>query len=442
LESLPVEQEESPVWDAEQDSDDLLVAADSALRGHDDVLMQLGEVSPVVGLTRRIKHLQADIKNIRAKKKGLHKTITSSHHAATMNTGAKRDKLMKEHITAGANSKNLDADLHTKNHELASLTIKQHAAAAAHASKNAAPPPVPAPAPLDPVPADDTASSPDASSLFDGWLAKWSTMRQSLQTMVTELTAHTNKLKGEVSKQHSAVSTHMETVRKAYDKEYKGRVAAVAKAKEAATKEAKAKSAEKATKAAMKEKVSKAIESKTKAVEKKTKQVEAEERLKKQFERKVKALMGRKMPDCGPIKEKEMKAKAEIRRLQAENKKIKADCERKSKEMKQKLATAQRTIAKLKSELATAKQTIASLKAKVTKLEADLVAQKKETAKQIELKKTEERAKKMHAEKQKKAEAKVAVLTKKLAEITANYNKVKGVMQTINSQSAGPHRAA
>jgi len=411
LESLPVEQEESPVWDAEHDSDDLLVAADSALREHGDVLMQLGGASPVVGLTRRIKHLQADIKNIRAKKKG-------------------------------ANSKNLDADLHTKNHELASLTIKQHAAAAAHASKNAAPPPVPAPAQLDPVPADDTASSPDASSLFDGWLAKWSTMRQSLQTMVTELTAHTNKLKGEVSKQHSAVSTHMETVRKAYDKEYKGRVAAVAKAKEAATKEAKAKSAEKATKAAMKEKVSKAMESKTKAVEKKTKQVETEERLKKQFERKVKALMGRKMPDCGPIKEKEMKAKAEIRRLQAENKKIKADCERKSKEMKQKLATAQRTIAKLKSELATAKQTIASLKAKVTKLEADLVAQKKETAKQIELKKTEERAKKMHAEKQKKAEAKVAVLTKKLAEITANYNKVKGVMQTINSQSAGPHRAA
>merc|ERR1712178_412895 len=113
----------------------------------------------------------------------------------------------------------------------------------------------------------------------------------------------------------------------------------------------------------------------------------------------------------------------------------------KSKEMKQKLATAQRTITKLKSELATAKQTIASLKAKVTKLESDLVAQKKETAKQIQLKKTEERAKKTSMEKQKKAEAKVALLTKQLAAVTAKYNKVKGVMKTINTQSAGPHEA-
>merc|ERR1712023_551769 len=408
LEMLPGGTEESSA-DTEQYSDELLAAADSALREHDEVLMQLGEAPPVVGLTRRIKHLQADIQKIRSKKKG-------------------------------ANSKNLDADLHRKNHELATLTIQQHAAAAAHASKNKSPPPVPAKdPPLDPVPDEPVAA--DHASLFDGWLSKWSTMRQALQTMVSELTAHTAKLKGEVSKQHSAVTTHMETVRKACDKEHQGRISAVKKAKEAAQKEVQAKTAEKSTKAAMKEKLSKAMETKTKAVEKKTKQVEAEERLKKQFERKVKALMGRKIPDCGPIKEKEMKAKAEIRRLQAVNKKIKADCERRSKEMKQKLATAQRTITKLKSELATAKQTIASLKAKVTTLEAALAAQKKETAKQIELKKTEERAKKMHAEKQKKAEAKVVVLTTKLAAVTAKYNKVKSVMKTINTQSAGPHEA-
>jgi len=391
------------------DTDNLLAAAEGALREHDEVLMQLGGESPVVGLTRKIKSLQADIQKIRQKKKG-------------------------------ANSKNLDADLHRKNHELASLTIKQHAAAAAHASKNAGPPPPSPPKGLDPVPAEEPMA--DTSALFSGFLTKWSTMREALNTMVQELTAHTAKLKGEVQKQHTAVTTHMETVKKAYDKEHQGRVKAVAKAKEAASKEVSAKTAEKTTKAAMKEKLTKAQEAKTKAVEVKVKQVKTEERLKKQFERKVKALMGRKMPDCGPIKEKEKKAKAEIKRLQALNKKIKADCERKSKEMKQKLATAQRTITKLKSELATAKRTIATLKSKVTALTASLAAQKKETAKQVALKKTEERAKKMHAEKQKKAEAKVAVLTKKLAEVTAKYNKVKTVMKTINTQSAGPHRAA
>merc|ERR1711988_1671791 len=115
LESLRVETGESS---AELNSDELLIAADSALREHGEVMMQLGEASPVVGLTRRIKHLQADIKSIRSKKKG-------------------------------ANSKNLDADLNRKNHELASLTIKQHAAAAAHAGKNAGPPP-PKEQPLDP----------------------------------------------------------------------------------------------------------------------------------------------------------------------------------------------------------------------------------------------------------------------------------------------------
>merc|ERR1712178_58550 len=185
LESFAAEQE-----DYLNESDDLMAAADGALREHEEVLMQLGEASPVVGLTRRIKHLQADIKKIRGKKKGLHKTIKSTHHSAAMASGAKRDKFMKEHITAGASDKNLDADLNRKNHELASLTIKQHAAAAAHASKNSKPPPAPKEPALDPVPVDSGASV-DSSGLFDAWLQKWSTMRQSLTTMVGELTAHT-----------------------------------------------------------------------------------------------------------------------------------------------------------------------------------------------------------------------------------------------------------
>merc|ERR1712070_688000 len=103
------------------------------------------------------------------------------------------------------------------------------------------------------------------------------------------------------------------------------------KAKEFKEKHAQAVAEEKNAKTHMQEQLEKATEREKKAVEKKQKQVETEERLKKQFEKKVKALLGRKIPDCGPIKEKEMKAKAEIKRLQAENKKIKEDCETKAK---------------------------------------------------------------------------------------------------------------
>merc|ERR1712070_1084947 len=101
----------------------------------------------------------------------------------------------------------------------------------------------------------------------------------------------------------------------------------------------------------MKEKLSKARE-KTKAVEAKHKQMQTEERLKKKHEKKAKELQvklnGMHPKSCGAIREKEMKAKAEIKRLQALNRKIKADCERKSKEMAQKLQSARRTIASLK----------------------------------------------------------------------------------------------
>merc|ERR1712147_496518 len=105
--------------------------------------------------------------------------------------------------------------------------------------------------------------------------------------------------------------------------------------------EKKAKAREKNTKTQMQEQLEKASET--------------EERLKKQFEKKVKALMGRKIPNCGPIKEKELKAKAEIKRLQALNKKIRSDCERAKKaaseryaKLQKKYAAAQAMIKKLK----------------------------------------------------------------------------------------------
>merc|ERR1719506_1302049 len=83
----------------------------------------------------------------------------------------------------------------------------------------------------------------------------------------------------------------------------------------------------------MQEAAHKAKERQSKAVEVKQKQVVEQTRLKEHFERKVKAIH----PDkCGPVKEQEQKAKAEIKRLQAENQKIRESCEQKAKEMKNK----------------------------------------------------------------------------------------------------------
>merc|ERR1711912_55948 len=133
-------------------------------------------------------------------------------------------------------------------------------------------------------------------------------MKSNLAKMVSELTAHTAKLKDEVSKQHTEVTNHMGVVKKAY--------VSIAK------KEAAAKAAEKATKEKM-----------SKAVEKKTKAVEAEERKKKMYEKQVKELMKGRA--------EERAKKEEIKRLKALNAKIKADCERNMKEKTQKIQAAQ-----------------------------------------------------------------------------------------------------
>merc|ERR1712054_285688 len=103
------------------------------------------------------------------------------------------------------------------------------------------------------------------------------------------------------------------------------------------------------------------------------------------------------------------------------NRKIKADAERSSKEMKQKLAAA---------------------KAKINQLSAALESQKRETAKQIELKNTEEKAKKVHMEKYQKAQAKIQSLTQKLQAVTAKYNKLKSTMRHINGVSNVPDKKA
>merc|ERR1712093_471820 len=82
-----------------------------------------------------------------------------------------------------------------------------------------------------------------AGEIFDAWLTKWGAMRSKLSSMVSQEAA-------EVKTQHEAVNTQMEVAKKAYQKEYQGHMAAVAKAKEFNTKEGQAKAAEKKAKAA------------------------------------------------------------------------------------------------------------------------------------------------------------------------------------------------
>merc|ERR1712139_740062 len=151
-------------------------------------------------------------------------------------------------------------------------------------------------------------------------MSKWTGMHNQMQTFIKALQDHTAKLKGQANKQHTEVKTHMEKVKKAFDKEEKARKVAQKRAKEFAHKKAiaeaaerKAKAAEKATKKEMKAKIAAHIEKKTKAIEKHKKQ-----------EVKTKT------------EEKEMKAKAEIKRLLALNAKIKKDCERNKKIAKKK----------------------------------------------------------------------------------------------------------
>jgi chromosome segregation ATPase len=420
LEALSAQElQESEVGDV----DPLMTLADKALREYGETLIQVSEsaASPeVLDLTTKIKKLQSDIKSIRKKKGQLANQMKSSHKKALASDGSDKQQHIKNKITAGANDKDLDAELQTKNQELASLTIKQHDAAAKHAQKSGPASASASAAPEPAAPVDDGAvsgSSDVSSALFDEWKTKWNSMQQNLQALVTALQAKTQKLQGEVTDQHNGLNVHMETVKQAYMKEERGHKSALSKTKELQEKE-------KSTK----EQLKKSAESKSKAVEKKQKQVVV-------FEKKVKALMGRKIPDCGPIAEKEKKAKAKIVELQAKNRKIKADAERSSKEMKQKLAAAHSTIQKLRQELAAAK-------AKINQLSAALESQKRETAKQIELKNTEEKAKKVHMEKYQKAQAKIQSLTQKLQAATAKYNKLKSTMRHINGVSNVPDKKA
>merc|ERR1719451_141422 len=371
---------------------------DRAIAEHAEVLMQLGMSGPschVVGLTRKIKALQTDIKGIRAKKAG---HVSKSDKAKT---GGK----MKKHINHGAAAKDLDAQLHQKNHELATLTIKQHEAAAGGATD------APAETPVD-TSAADTDSGSDSNGLFGGWMTKWTSMHTQMQSFIKELQSHTAKLKGQSDKQHTEVKAHMEKVKKAYDKEEKARK--VAPKKE------------------MKAKIAAHIEKKTKAIEKHKKQevkTKTEEKKAKTLERRVKALMARKIPNCGHIKEKEMKAKAEIKRLLALNAKIKKDCERNKKIAKKK---ADERWAKEHARAVALAKKVAALQKEINTLKAALAAAQAEIKKQVALKKSWMTKEKTQKERTAKAEAKVKVLTQKLKVVTAKFNKMKKTMSHIN----------
>merc|ERR1711988_1828102 len=348
--------------------DESVDAAERALNEYSDVLMQTGEDSPqaVLDLTKKIKAQTEEIHAIKKKK-------------------------------AGAEDKNLDAVLAKKHHELAQMTLDQHAAA-----KNAAMGGLSLSHPTKAAGGDgagafggDAGAIGDHSRLFDNWLSKYATMKSNLAKMVSELTAHTAKLKSEVSKQHTEVTNHMGVVKKAY--------VSVAK------KEAAAKAAEKATKEKM-----------SKAVEKKTKQVQAEEKKKKMYEKKVKELMK------GMAEERAKKE--EIRRLKALNAKIKADCEKNMKEKTQKINV-------LKSKVQKLEQALAQARAEVVKLSKELEAQKRETERQTQLKISQEKARKAAEAKLAEALKKIQKLEAALKAITARYNKMKASMDQIHSTS-------
>merc|ERR1712070_276427 len=336
--------------------DESVDAAERALNEYSDVLMQTGEDSPqaVLDLTKKIKAQTEEIHAIKKKK-------------------------------AGAEDKNLDAVLAKKHHELAQLTLDQHSAA-----KNAA---MGGHALAHPTSGGSSGSFGgdslnagaigDHSHLFDNWLSKYATMKSNLAKMVSELTAHTAKLKDEVSKQHTEVTNHMGVVKKAY--------VSVAK------KEASAK-----------------------AVEKKTKQVQEEERKKKVYENKVKELMK------GMAEERAKNE--EIKRLKALNAKIKAECEKNMKEKTQKINV-------LKSKVQKLEQALAQARAEVVKLSKELEAQKKETERQTQLKISQEKARKLAEAKLAKAIEKIQKLEAALKAITAKYNKMKASMDQIHSTS-------
>jgi len=381
--------------------DESVEAANVALREYSDALVQVGEESPkVLALTKQIKAQTEEINAIKKKKSGLASTFKQTHETASFSVGGKHDNAMKSHIAAGAEDKNLDAVLAKKHHELAQMTLDQHAAAKQAAMGNhqfAHPTGNKNGAGMDTFGANTGGEVGDHSHLFDNWLSKYSTMKSNLAKMVEKLKAHTASLTSEVAKHTAEVTNHMGVVKKAY--------VSVAK------KEAAAKAAEKTTKEKM-----------SKAVEKKTKAVEAEERKKKMYEKQVKELMKGRA--------EERAKKAEIKRLKALNAKIKADCERNMKEKAQKIQAAQVKIKKLSQDLLQAQ-------ARITELTKALEAQKRETAKQTALKISHEKARKVAEEKLRKAIERISALEKELAVVKAKYNKLRQTMSSINKQSHG-----
>merc|ERR1712072_102338 len=157
-----------------------------------------------------------------------------------------------------------------------------------------------------------------------------------------------------------------------------------------------------------------------------------EEKKAKALERRGKALMARKIPNCGAIKEKEMKNKAEIKRLIALNAKIKKDCERNKKIAKKK---ADERWAKEHARAVALAKKLAAAQALITKLKAALAAARAEIKKQIALKKSWMAKYKTQKERTVKAETKVRVLTQKLKVVTAKFNKIKSTMSHINNVS-------
>merc|ERR1719326_1428360 len=375
----------------------------------------------VLGLTARIKDLQSDIKTIREKK--AHHEAKHEEHAtaAKMASGAKVEEHERKAITHKARAADLAHQEAEKTKAITDTTISQHGSAGGGVSGSVSGSAGGISASLS-FSAGGYGGSGSfkvgpsrASELFDSWHGKWEAMRATLSK--------------EVNTQHQAVNHQMEIVRKAYEKEYAGHVSAVHRAKELQSKipphikaEKTAKAEEQKVKKKMQEALHKARELQAKAVEKKQKSFHQN--------------------DCGPAKEQEQKAKAEIKRLQAVNHKIRTDCEVKAKEVTTKhheqiskshektakekaradalalqLQAAKQRILHLQHQLHTAQQTIAHL-------QQQLAHQKQLTSEQRSLKEA--------------ALQKVKDLTAQLAAMTAKYNKLKSNMDHINNVSGQP----
>merc|ERR1712057_104198 len=123
------------------DVDDLLESTEALLGEHEELMSQLKHApsAQVLSLTHKIKALQSDIKGIRTKKAQLHSQSAASKERAHHTKGGSKVSHMKKHIDAGARAHDLDAQLKSKNHQLASLTIKQHDAASGGANQGTMP---------------------------------------------------------------------------------------------------------------------------------------------------------------------------------------------------------------------------------------------------------------------------------------------------------------